>query len=79
MADSVGYPLAGLFVAFLGASLPLAFWVDGGRVLAGMNVNVWDVNAHVQELIRSRREVDLAALTDADTPLDALAAGGVSR
>ena len=29
MADIVGYPLAGLFVAFLGLSLPLAFWVDG--------------------------------------------------
>lgn len=71
--DSVvfrGHPSDGAFVAF---------WVDGGRVLAGMNVNVWDVNAHVQELIRSRREVDLAALTDPDTPLDKLAAGGVSR
>jgi 3-phenylpropionate/trans-cinnamate dioxygenase ferredoxin reductase subunit len=71
--DSVvfrGNPADGAFVAF---------WVDGGRVLAGMNVNIWDVNAHVQELIRSRREVDLAALTDPDTPLEALAAGGVSR
>jgi MFS family permease len=29
MADIVGYPLAGLFVAFLGAALPLAFWIDG--------------------------------------------------
>jgi MFS family permease len=27
-ADIVGYPLAGLFVAFLGAALPLAFWID---------------------------------------------------
>jgi MFS family permease len=27
-ADVVGYPLAGLFVGFLGAALPLAFWVD---------------------------------------------------
>jgi predicted MFS family arabinose efflux permease len=27
-ADIIGYPLAGLFVAFLGASLPLAFWFD---------------------------------------------------
>lgn len=28
MADIVGYPLAGVFVAFLGANLALAFWVD---------------------------------------------------
>jgi MFS family permease len=28
LADIAGYPLAGLFVAFLGASLGLAFWVD---------------------------------------------------
>ena len=27
-ADVIGYPLAGLFVGFLGAALPLAFWVD---------------------------------------------------
>ena len=27
-ADIVGYPLAGLFVGFLGAALPLAFWID---------------------------------------------------
>jgi MFS family permease len=28
LADIVGYALAGLFVAFLGSSIPLAFWVD---------------------------------------------------
>jgi DHA3 family macrolide efflux protein-like MFS transporter len=28
MADIVGYPLAGVFVAFLGANLALAFWFD---------------------------------------------------
>ncbi|HEX8977305.1 MAG TPA: FAD-dependent oxidoreductase [Solirubrobacteraceae bacterium] len=51
----------------------IAFWVKDQRVLAGMNVNVWDVNEHVQALIRSRRSVDLAALRDPDTPLTALA------
>ena len=30
----------------------IAFWLRGGRVAAGMNVNVWDVNEHVQALIR---------------------------
>ena len=31
----------------------IAFWLSDGRVVGGMNVNVWDVNEHVQELIRS--------------------------
>lgn len=34
MADIVGYPVAGLFVAFLGASLPLAFWLDASTYVA---------------------------------------------
>jgi 3-phenylpropionate/trans-cinnamate dioxygenase ferredoxin reductase component len=50
----------------------IAFWLADGRVVGGMNVNVWDVNQHVQELIRSRQAVDVAALTDPDTPLDSL-------
>jgi 3-phenylpropionate/trans-cinnamate dioxygenase ferredoxin reductase subunit len=50
----------------------VAFWLKDNRVIAGMNVNVWDVNQHVQALIRSRQSVDAAALRDADTPLDAL-------
>jgi len=28
VADVIGYPLAGIFVAFLGSALPLAFWLD---------------------------------------------------
>ncbi len=52
----------------------IAFWLLGGRVAAGMNVNVWDVNEHVQGLIRSRRTIAVSALTDPDTPLDSLAA-----
>jgi 3-phenylpropionate/trans-cinnamate dioxygenase ferredoxin reductase component len=50
----------------------IAFWLSDGRVVGGMNVNVWDVNQHVQELIRSRRPVDVGALTDPDTPLESL-------
>jgi 3-phenylpropionate/trans-cinnamate dioxygenase ferredoxin reductase subunit len=50
----------------------VAFWLHDGRVVAGMNVNVWDVNQYVQELIRSRRRVDLAALIDPETPLESL-------
>ena len=51
----------------------VAFWLTDGRVVGGMNVNVWDVNEHVQALIRSRRQVDVGALTDTDTPLESLA------
>jgi 3-phenylpropionate/trans-cinnamate dioxygenase ferredoxin reductase subunit len=50
----------------------VAFWLRDGRVAAGMNVNVWDVNEHVQSLIRSRQRIDAAALRDADVPLDSL-------
>jgi 3-phenylpropionate/trans-cinnamate dioxygenase ferredoxin reductase subunit len=50
----------------------VAFWLKDGRILAGMNVNVWDVNEHVQALIRSRLPVDKAALQDPDTPLESL-------
>jgi 3-phenylpropionate/trans-cinnamate dioxygenase ferredoxin reductase subunit len=52
----------------------IAFWLADGRVVGGMNVNVWDVNEHVQALIRSRRVIDAAALRDTDTPLESLAA-----
>jgi 3-phenylpropionate/trans-cinnamate dioxygenase ferredoxin reductase subunit len=51
----------------------IAFWLSDERVVAGMNVNVWDVNEHLQELIRSRRAVEVPALVDPDTPLDSLA------
>jgi 3-phenylpropionate/trans-cinnamate dioxygenase ferredoxin reductase component len=50
----------------------VAFWLRDQRVVAGMNVNVWDVNDQVQALIRSRRPVAVDALTDPDTPLDSL-------
>src|SRR5262249_32083256 len=51
----------------------VALWLRDGVVVAGMNVNVWDVNDHVQALIRSRRQVDPAELGDLDTPLESLA------
>jgi 3-phenylpropionate/trans-cinnamate dioxygenase ferredoxin reductase subunit len=52
----------------------IAFWLRDGHVIAGMNVNVWDVNEHVQALIRSRQMIDAAALSDRDTPLESLLA-----
>ncbi len=52
----------------------IAFWTDGGRVVGGMNVNVWDVNEHVQRLIRSGERIDVDALADPSVPLENLAA-----
>jgi 3-phenylpropionate/trans-cinnamate dioxygenase ferredoxin reductase subunit len=51
----------------------IAFWLQDGRVTAGMNVNVWDVTEPIQALIRVRRHVPVASLTDPDTPLERLA------
>jgi 3-phenylpropionate/trans-cinnamate dioxygenase ferredoxin reductase subunit len=48
----------------------IAFWLDDGRVTAGMNVNVWDVSGPIQELIRSGRPVDVGRLTDLDVALE---------
>lgn len=47
----------------------VAFWRRDGRVLAGMNVNVWDVVDDVQALIRSRAVIDHDRLADPDVPL----------
>ncbi|WP_328391663.1 NAD(P)/FAD-dependent oxidoreductase [Nocardia sp. NBC_00416] len=48
----------------------VAFWLDSRqRVLAGMNVNVWDVGDRIQELIRSGDPVDPARLADTSAPL----------
>ncbi|MGW4930184.1 NAD(P)/FAD-dependent oxidoreductase [Agromyces sp. NPDC004153] len=50
----------------------IAFWLADDRVVAGMNVNVWDVNEQVQEFIRSRARIDVDRLVDPSIPLDAV-------
>ncbi|MFD3620445.1 NAD(P)/FAD-dependent oxidoreductase [Streptomyces sp. NPDC058676] len=47
----------------------VAFWLAGDRVLAGMNVNVWDVTDPIRDLVTSRRAVDANELVDIDVPL----------
>ncbi|MDX6347374.1 MAG: 3-phenylpropionate/trans-cinnamate dioxygenase ferredoxin reductase component [Streptomyces sp.] len=47
----------------------IAFWLSQGRVLAGMNVNVWDVTDTIQKLIRSGARVDPDRLADPSVPL----------
>ena len=52
----------------------IAFWVaDDGRVLAGMNVNIWDVNESLGALVRAAKPVSKDALADPSVPLDSLA------
>jgi 3-phenylpropionate/trans-cinnamate dioxygenase ferredoxin reductase subunit len=52
----------------------VAFWVRGDRLMAGMNVNVWDVSDPIQELVRSRATVDRGRLADSDVPIAEVAA-----
>jgi len=48
----------------------VAFWLDqGNRVLAGMNVNVWDVTDRIKELILGGEPVNPDALADTSTTL----------
>ncbi|SBT88395.1 NADPH-dependent 2,4-dienoyl-CoA reductase, sulfur reductase [Streptomyces sp. DI166] len=51
----------------------IAFWLKDGRVLAGMNVNVWDVTDPIQRMIRGRTRVTAETLADPRTPLESLA------
>lgn len=48
----------------------IAFWLVGDRVVAGMNVNVWDVADPIRRLIQQRVAVDDRRLVDPDVPLE---------
>jgi 3-phenylpropionate/trans-cinnamate dioxygenase ferredoxin reductase subunit len=50
----------------------IAFWMRDGRVVAGMNANVWDVAGPIGELIRRRVQVDPSRLADPDVALEDL-------
>jgi 3-phenylpropionate/trans-cinnamate dioxygenase ferredoxin reductase subunit len=51
----------------------VAFWLDGAnRVLAGMNVNIWDVLDDVKALITAQSPVDPGKLADPQSPLPEL-------
>lgn len=51
----------------------IAFWLDNGRVVAGMNVNVWDVAEPIATLVAARGPVDRQRLVDPDVDLASLA------
>jgi 3-phenylpropionate/trans-cinnamate dioxygenase ferredoxin reductase subunit len=47
----------------------VAFWVDADhRLLAAMNVNVWDVVDELKPLVAARTRIDPAKVRDASTP-----------
>ncbi|MEV5571388.1 FAD-dependent oxidoreductase [Spirillospora sp. NPDC052269] len=50
----------------------IAFWLSAGRVVAAMNVNVWDVTDDLRRLIRSETPPDRARLTDPKVPMGEL-------
>ena len=53
----------------------IVFWKDGARVVAGMNVNVWDVADPIRAILQASltgHTFDQAALADPDVSLDDL-------
>jgi 3-phenylpropionate/trans-cinnamate dioxygenase ferredoxin reductase subunit len=51
----------------------VSFWLDGdNRVMAGMNVNIWDVLDDVKALIRAHMPVDVERLADPQQSLGEL-------
>jgi 3-phenylpropionate/trans-cinnamate dioxygenase ferredoxin reductase subunit len=50
----------------------IVFWLDKGSVVAGMNVNVWDVNDDIAALVERKRPVDARRLADPSVELSAL-------
>jgi 3-phenylpropionate/trans-cinnamate dioxygenase ferredoxin reductase component len=47
----------------------IAFWLEEGRVTAGMNVNVWDVADTIARLVAAKATVDPLALADPEVEL----------
>ena len=53
----------------------LAFWLKDGRVLAGMNANIWDQGDDIKALVRAGAGIDVGHLADASIPLADLVLG----
>lgn len=52
----------------------IAFWLREGRIIAGMNVNIWNVVGDIRALIRAGTAIRSKALADPAVPLAELAA-----
>jgi 3-phenylpropionate/trans-cinnamate dioxygenase ferredoxin reductase subunit len=57
----------------------LAFWLKDGRVLAGMNANIWDQGDDIKALIRSGASIDPDRLADPSVPLADLLASPAAK
>jgi len=73
--EYTGYAEAGEYdrVVFRGdveARTFIAFWLSGHRVLAGMNVNTWDVSKQIEAIITSGCSIDVDRLADASISLE---------
>jgi 3-phenylpropionate/trans-cinnamate dioxygenase ferredoxin reductase component len=54
----------------------IAFWLSNDRVIAGMNVNVWDVVEPIKKIIRSRLAIPASQLADVGVALTDLVPQG---
>jgi 3-phenylpropionate/trans-cinnamate dioxygenase ferredoxin reductase component len=54
----------------MGSGEFVAFWLRGDTLVAGMNVNIWDVSDPIQAHVRERATVDRALLADSDVPIE---------
>ncbi len=54
----------------------LAFWLQDGKVIAGMNANIWDAGDDIKALVKPRATVDPDRLADTSVPLSELAPKG---
>ncbi|HEX3242464.1 MAG TPA: FAD-dependent oxidoreductase [Solirubrobacterales bacterium] len=57
----------------------IAFWLKDGRVVAGMNMNIWDVNDEIRELILAGNPIAGRGLEDRDIPLAQLVDRGAGH
>jgi 3-phenylpropionate/trans-cinnamate dioxygenase ferredoxin reductase component len=55
----------------------IAFWLKDKRVVAGMNMNVWDVSDSIADLIRGGQAVEPKELADPDVGLEQVGSEGV--
>ena len=68
-----------VFRGDVGAHEFVAFWLKDQRLVAGLNMNVWDASDPIRELIRSRRALDRRDLVDPAVPLSQLAEAESAR
>ena len=64
IADVIGYPLAAVFVGFLGSALPLAFWIDAATYAASAALSRRSTFPPLREPSAAAAESDRTILAD---------------